>query len=452
MNTPWCARCALILSISILVPIAAGAEPSSAGVRDSLAELLGSLEGAAPTGLPAVSAAPGEAGPSTLAIWRQRDSESFDRADFMAHPLRYAESFEPLTPAPDADPWTQDGSQGELRIRPEARNLFLARARSGKLEMSMGDMGATHWLDSVFGSQADDDGCWQTPDDSRALLLYCPALDVALIEIPDGYEVAFSAGGEAPDTRERVQLSSSILDNVNLYIREIYPRHPSARATGSVGGNIRAGFADARRDLVDAVRHLALGSPEIHMHTGVRRNRTSVIAGLPRTLAMAMTGDIFAALSEARQTGEAALQVAADLVSAVDNALLTPILQVALATDPGARSADAIGDWMGALMQSAVKNLPFGERSNGVIDLRDSWFHNRGWEPARYTRTDTQLFIDRTMSLIDFTVIRGAFALNRQADGGGGSPPTPLEDFPGDDVLEAPFPVMHGCGFHCLVE
>ncbi|MFQ5696787.1 MAG: hypothetical protein ACE5IL_00695 [Myxococcota bacterium] len=454
MQTSWGACCALILSIAGALPArtAAAAEPGATSVRRPLRALLRALDDASPESLPGVSAAPGEARPTALALWRQRDAESFDRSDFLEHPLRYAESFERLTEAPDPDPWTQHGMEGSLRTRPGRRNLFLARARRGRLEVALGDLGATRWLDSVFGARADDDGCWQTPEGARAMLLYCPALDVAMVQVPDGYEVALSAGGDTPETRERVHLSGTVLDNVNLYVREVYPRHPSARATGSVWGNIRAGLSDARRDGVDAVRHLALGTSEVHMHTGVRRPRPSVLAGLPRTLAMAMTGDVFAALSEARQTGEGAVQVAADLVSAVDNALLTPILQLALATDPGARSADTIGDWLGALMQSAVKNLPLGERSNGVIDLRDSWFHDRGWEPARYTRTDTQLFIDRAMTVLEFGAVRTAFALNRQAggaQGGGGGLPTPLGDFPGDGVFEAPFPAG-GCGLYCL--
>jgi hypothetical protein len=158
------------------------------------------------------------------------------------------------------------------------------------------------------------------------------------------------------------------------------------------------------------------------------------------------------AIRELLAGGETAVQVGADLVSAVDNAVLNPLIQgtVGVAASPGA--ANVAGDWVGALMQAAVKNLPFGERSNGVIDLRATWYHDRAFDPVRFTRTDTQLNIDRAMTILTWSTLNAIRIHNRSSSSGGGSssdggnggviPGDLPGELPGDGVPQTPGPPL----------
>ena len=76
-----------------------------------------------------------------------------------------------------------------------------------------------------------------------------------------------------------------IMDNLRLYVNEINPRRPSARATGTIGGNIRAGFSDAGDDLVDAMRHGFTGLYEKNLHTGRVEYHPSPFTAVPMAMA-----------------------------------------------------------------------------------------------------------------------------------------------------------------------
>jgi hypothetical protein len=141
---------------------------------------------------------------------------------------------------------------------------------------------------------------------------------------------------------------------------------------------------------------------------------------------------------------ESGIQAGADLVSATSNALINPLIQAGVGMAASPDTADTVGDWTGAVLQALVKNLPMGERSNGVLDPRGAWFHDRGFEPHRYTRTDTQLNIDRTFTLIDWIGMRAISIHNRNGCNGpcGVEPePEPIP-LPGDFTPETPWPLL----------
>ncbi len=96
-----------------------------------------------------------------------------------------------------------------------------------------------------------------------------------------------------------------------------------------------------------------------------------------------------------------------------------------------------------------MKNLPFGERSNGVLDLRGAWYHDRAFDPVLYTRTDTQLNIDRTMTILTWSTLNAIRLHNRSSggggssDGGGGVAPRDFPgNLPGDGIPETPGPLL----------
>jgi len=66
----------------------------------------------------------------------------------------------------------------------------------------------------------------------------------AFFDAPDGYEaeLAATSGDERIDATEA---GTSIKDNLRLYAKEINPRSASSRATGTIGGNLRASFVAA---------------------------------------------------------------------------------------------------------------------------------------------------------------------------------------------------------------
>ena len=90
-----------------------------------------------------------------------------------------------------------------------------------------------------------------------------------------------------------------------------------------------------------------------------------------------------------------------------------------------------------------MKNFPFGERSNGVINLRGAWRHDRAFEPSQYTRSDTQLNIDRAMTIINWTTLRAIHIHNRGSSDTrvpkDGPDPFP-RSLPGDGIPETPGP------------
>jgi uncharacterized membrane protein YgcG len=239
-----------------------------------------------------------------------------------------------------------------------------------------------------------------------------------------------------PDPFEYTEAGTSIMDNLRLYVNEINPRRPSARATDTIGGNIRAGFSDAEDDLVDAMRHGFTGRYEKNLHTGRVEYHPSPFTAVPLAMAsivrwqpLAVTRTSFSATEPAVRMldaiqilfagAESAVRMGGDLVSAVSNGVLNPVFQstVGLAS-PGA--ADLVGDSIGAVAQAAVKNLPFGERSIDALSPMSLLHHDRAFAPALYTRTDLQLNIDRAFTIMDMAAINAIRNHNESNDSDGG--------------------------------
>jgi hypothetical protein len=401
--------------------------------------------------------------PPGLVVYKHREGTPFDLAGFEEGPTRYLENFDLLTRAEDGDDWTLTGDRGRLVTHLDEENLFFIRTEGDfDLDVVWGDLAFERFMAETMNTPADGKGCYastnselENEDGSRAepphRLLYCPKLAFAVFDAPPGYQIGLSAV-EDDAVYEYTEASTSPRDNVRLYVQEIYPRSPSSRATGSVGQNVAAGFKDAGGDLKDAFRHLVVGSNERDIHTGRVGYRPSPIVAPFRATWKLLRLQPIGAIRELLAGGETAVQVGADLVSAVDNAVLNPLIQgtVGIAASPGA--ANVAGDWVGALMQAAVKNLPFGERSNGVIDLRATWYHDRAFDPVRFTRTDTQLNIDRAMTILTWSTLNAIRIHNRSSSSGGGSssdggnggviPGDLPGELPGDGVPQTPGPPL----------
>jgi hypothetical protein len=381
-----------------------------------------------------------------------RDGAPFDFAEFAENPARYIEDFEALTRQKDADDWTADGPDGRLVTHFDREDLFIVRTRGDfTLDVEWGDMPIVSFLEEYLHVRPNPDGCYSTlhagltnDDGSPAVsphrVLYCPEESVALFDAPDGYQIGLSALREA-EVHERTDVGTSIADNVRLYVREIYPRSPSRRATGSVTGNIRAGFTDARKDLKDALHHAITGTREANIHTGRKGYRASPLSAVPRALLSLVRLKPAGAIPELVTGIESAVKAGADVVSAVDNAVLNPILQLTVGTVATPEAADTGGEWIGAFTQSAVKNLPFGERSMDALSPVSLWRHNRAFQPADYTRTDTQLNIDRVMTVANLVTISAIRKHNDDSHGSGGDGGSSEG---GDSAASAPPPGSDG--------
>jgi hypothetical protein len=110
------------------------------------------------------------------------------------------------------------------------------------------------------------------------------------------------------------------------------------------------------------------------------------------------------------------VQVAADAVSAANNAVINPLLQTTVGLASPAAADDA-GHFTGAVTQAWAQNLPGSERTLDALNPTSLWYHNRAFKPTAYTRTDTQLNIDRLISIAN---IVGVYGIATTAAGGGG--------------------------------
>lgn len=391
-----------------------------------------------------------------LVIFKHRESDPFDFADFVENPARYVEGFDALTRKADGDDWTVDDQTGELRTHFADEDLFMVRTEGDfDLALRWGDMGIEEFLRNVLHVSPNGGGCYSTlhselthADGTNVALphrlLFCPELNIALFDVPDGYEIEVLALRRDGEIYESTVGGTSISDNVRLYMDEVNPRHASARATGSVSSNIGAGFRDAGGSLRDAGLHLFTGTDERNIHTGQIAYRPSPITAVPRAVLRLATGHPLLAFGQLIQGAESTIQVGADLVAAVDAAILNPAIQTSIGLTASPERADRVDDYVGAFLQAAVKNLPFGERSIGMLDLRSSWYHDRGWEPSRWTRTDTQLNIDRAFTLFDST---GASAIANHNSGSSSCASCSVSDsipLPGDSTPETPGAMLPG--------
>jgi hypothetical protein len=248
-------------------------------------------------------------------------------------------------------------------------------------------------------------------------LLYCPQDSFALFDAPPGYQIFLSAK-RGEETLATTQASTSILDNVRLYAREVYPRSPYQRATGSIWGNVRAGFSDAGHDLMDVGRHAVTGTYRTNVHTGQKRYRPSPLTAVPLALWNLVRLQPGEALRDVAVGAFSGVRVAADVVSATTNGVVNPLLQSTVGAGVSPNAADTAGHWFGAFTQAAAKNLPFSERSADALSPVSLWYHNRAFVPSEYTRTDTQLNIDRVMTIAN--IIATYAIIDHIDDGGGG--------------------------------
>jgi hypothetical protein len=381
--------------------------------------------------LPPVSEAPPETVVAGLVIYEHIEGKPFDVALMAREPGRYMGDFVELTPAKDADPWTmEEKDDGVLRTRLDQEELFLVRTRGdATLGVEWGDMPLAQYMTERLHVTPDADGCLSTMesriqgDDGQHApvpnrILYCPEAQMALFDAPPGYQIGLTAmqGEEAIAFTEA---STTILDNVRLYGRQVYPRSPNARGTGTVAGNLKASFADSGQDVLDMGRHLVTGTTRTNIHTGQEEKRTSLLMAVPMLVVGLVKLDPLQGGADFVEGVSSGVQVAADGVSAVNNAVINPLLQTTVGLASPA-AADSAGHFTGAVTQAWAQNLPGSERTFDALNPMSLWYHNRAFKPTAYTRTDTQLNIDRLISIANMVGIYGIVTTANGGGGGGG--------------------------------
>jgi hypothetical protein len=112
------------------------------------------------------------------------------------------------------------------------------------------------------------------------------------------------------------------------------------------------------------------------------------------------------ALNDLVEGAQSRLQVVADSVSSVSNAVLNPLVQTTIGVSVSPGATDATVHWFGSLFQAVAQNLIVTERSTDALSPAALWHHNRAFQPSRFTRTDTQLNIDRVMTVANGVLIK----------------------------------------------
>ena len=367
--------------------------------------------------LPAVSAEPvPDAG---LVIFEHREGQPFDLVQMARQPGSYISDFEELTPAPDADDWTvEKKSRGRLRTHLDEEELFLVRTRgNATLAIEWGDMPLEQYMREHLGVTPDADGCLSTMESQVVgddgvhapvphRILFCPQSSMAVFDAPAGYEIGLTAV-QGEQSLERTEASTSILDNLRLYGRQVYPRSPNTRATGTLAGNLKASYRDSGQDLLDMGRHLVTGTTRENIHTGQLEKQTSLLAAVPMFLIGVAKLDPVQGGKDFVEGIQSGVQVAADAVSATNNAVINPLLQTTVGL-ASLEAADDAGHVTGAVTQAWAKNLPGSERSMDALNPMSLWYHDRAFKPTAYTRTDTQLNIDRLISIANILASTGS--------------------------------------------
>ena len=383
--------------------------------------------------LPDVAAAPPAAPalPPGLQIFKRRPGAPFDFDAFLADPASHAAEFDPLTKAKDADDWTIDDDGGRLVTHYEREDLFIVRATGGAgLEVLWGDLPLETYLSKNLGAKPDASGCMNTRDVSLVSedgkparvpqrILYCPGQAFAFFDAPDGYEAELAA--TQGDARlDATEAGTSVADNLRLYAKEVNPRSPSTRATGTVLGNIGASFVAAGDDLVDLGRHAFTGETRTHQHEGTQSYRVSPLLMIPYAVYDLVRLEPVSAGGRIVTGVESGVQVAADAVSAANNAVIVPVTQLAIGPTVSTSAADDVGDGIGVVTSAVAKNLPASERMFGAWSPFSFTRHDRAYAPSAYTRTDTQLNIDRLISILDAYTIGAVIEHNQGGSSGSG--------------------------------
>jgi len=370
--------------------------------------------------------------PPGLVIMKHREGEAFDFAQFVENPSLYTEDFDRLSRGEDGDDWTAsaESPDGTLLTHFAKEDLFIVRTEGGAtLGVEWGDMPLIQFFRDFLAVEADSEGCYNTLDTQLLnhdgsptvvpnRLYYCPQDDVALFDIPDGYEIGLTAFVDGAQL-EHTAAGNTIADNFRLYAQEVYRRSPRTRSTGSVSGNIGAGLRDAGEDLKDTFRYAITGTRPANIHTGQTAYHASTVTAVPRALVNLARLDPLGAVGEIFTGVESTAAIATSAVSAVNNAALNPLVQATVGNFSSPEAADTTQHWMGAVTSSFADNLPGSHRSDDALDPFAAWEHNRGFAPTRYTRTDTELNIDRVVTLIDAAVL---IAITRDDDDSDGGP------------------------------
>jgi hypothetical protein len=384
-----------------------------------------------------------------LVIMKHRKEEAFDLAAFAQDPSQFVEDFDRLSRDEDGDDWNAaDRMKGKLSTHFDDEDLFIVRTQGGAtLDVQWGDMPMVDFFREYLAVEPDAEGCYSSlssqlvNDDGTPVTVphrwfFCPKESVALFDIPDGYEVGLTATFK-DQAIDKTRAGTSVADNFRLYAKEINPRSPRYRATGTVTGNIGAGFRDAGSDSMDVLRYAFTGTRPSNIHTGQTEYRASTLTAVPLALFSLAKLRPLDAVGQLLDGVDSTVMIAASAMSAVDNAVVNPVVQTTVGNAMSPEAADTTGHWFGAFTQAAAKNLPGAERNVDAISPLAAWQHNRGFGSNYYTRTDTQLNIDRIVTVLDAVAISAATRDSGSSNrgngndggagnpGGGGNPYTP---------------------------
>lgn len=383
-----------------------------------------------------VDVASGVEVPGGLVILKHREGSAFDFAEFTDYPERYSEDFDLLTRAEDDDDWTvqpakHEGAElrGDLRTHFEREDMFIVRTTDPEigLDVVWGDVPLEEYFEDYLAVAPDSDGCYSTLDSGLMhedgtpveeipnRMFFCPQDSVAMFDAPDGYEIGLSALRE--DRRlEYTEASTSIRDNIRLYVSEIFKRNPSSRETGSVTGNIRAGYRDAGGDLVDAFHHGVTGRTVTNLHDGTSYYKASPFTAIPRSLGALVLLRPLTAFGELANGVDGGIQLAASTVSAVHNTVIDPVIQVTAGNVASTHTASTGSDYVGAVPVAVMKTMPFSARSIDAVNPLNVVQHDRAFAPPEHTRTDTQLNIDRALTAFNIWLINKIIRHNEHGD------------------------------------
>ena len=191
----------------------------------------------------------------------------------------------------------------------------------------------------------------------RTASSYCPQASMARLRRASGLpDRALGHAGRDSRSRSRRRAPRSSTTCASTAGRSTRAARTRA-APARLAGNLRASFADSGQDVLDMGRHLVTGTTRENIHTGQLEKRTSLLAAVPMLVVGVARLEPLQGGKDFIEGIQSGVQVAADAVSATNNAVINPLLQVTVGV-ASPEAADDAGHFTGAVTQAWAQESP----------------------------------------------------------------------------------------------
>lgn len=322
-----------------------------------------------------------------------------------------------LTPEGDSDELSAQNGRGTLQTdytsrksgqyRQKVYDVSLSpsmKEKEFKLKVTVNGRPVEQFLEEVFGVKPSQDGIYSNILNPEAHFHYYwnPGDNHFVGALPPSYHIRFVAtDGQSVNS---IETGTSVLNQLVQYVKEINPDNASDRNTNNLLDNIALGWRYAGRNLEYFLRSLTIGYRTVDIHSGKLISHRGTLDSLVKLVPDLLQGEFRTTLTNLSRIPGGIVDAWGYLLSAISNSIINSVthLTVGFASPSAASYAT---DAVGTLLQIHAKNLPFGERSIGVLSPRTYI----DWRCAHCTPSYTGTPLQKS---IDFVATAGqAFAI-----------------------------------------